>query len=57
MTTLMTIGLVVLPFVGVGVVLAWAEWRPVRGHARVVEHRLTNALLATRDKESASSPC
>jgi hypothetical protein len=51
----LTTGLVLLPIVAVGVVLAWAEWRGQRRETTVVEPRLTNALLAARDDEGLGS--
>jgi len=52
MIALITTGLVLLPIVAVGVVLAWAESRARRRETIVVEPRLTSALLAARDDEA-----
>jgi hypothetical protein len=48
---LLTIGLVLLAIVGVGVVLAWAEWRSPPREVTAVKPRLTSALLATQEEE------
>jgi hypothetical protein len=49
---LLTIGLVLLAIVSVGVVLAWAEWRPPPRDPTAMKPRLTSALLATEDEEA-----
>ena len=49
---LLTIGLVLLAIVGVGGVLAWAEWRSPPRDKTAVKPRLTSALLATEDEEA-----
>lgn len=54
-TILVTMGLVLLLFLGVGVVLARVEWGPARRDASALEARLTSALLATRDDEPRRS--
>jgi hypothetical protein len=48
---LLTTGLVLLAIVGVGVVLAWAEWRSPPREVTAVKPRLTSALLATQEEE------
>jgi hypothetical protein len=47
---LLTIGLVLLASLGVGIVLAWAEWRSPPREVTAVKPRLTSALLATQDE-------
>lgn len=49
---LLTIGFVLLAIVGVGVVLAWAEWRSPPRDMTAVKPRLTSALLAAEDEEA-----
>ena len=52
---LLTTGLLLLPAVAVGAVLAWAESRARRGATTVLEPRLTRALLAVREDEGFRS--